>query len=179
MKKLIRILALIIILALFIIPLALTGCAQSEQPVGEAIITTDMVNTILQTLVTAVFIPALIFLGRAAFEWLKTKTKNAILDKYFNMANDAVSTAVAEVMQTFVTTLKNNGTWTEDSAKQALLMAKAKAQQIMGVAALKALPDIVGDVEVWLTSKIEAATLEIKSYTPLMLPAWTVEDGVK
>jgi hypothetical protein len=41
----------------------------------------------------------------------------------------------------------------------------------MGVAALQALPQIVGDVEKWLTAKVEAATLELKNAAPVALEA--------
>lgn len=173
-KRLSKILVILFMVVLMAVMLA--GCAL--QP-SDTAITSDMVNTVLQTLVTAVLIPAIIFLGRAAFDWLKTKTANAKLQKYLDDANDAISTATAEVMQTFVTTLKNNGVWTKDSATQALQMARDKAIIIMGVAAYKALPEIVGDVQVWLTSKIEAATLQAKNSMPVTLAACTVEDGTK
>lgn len=126
-------------------------------------ITSDTYNSILQTIVSLVIVPAVIVLGNAAFNFIKTKTANAKLDKYLDMANDAVTTAVAQTMQTFVSTLKSKGEWTEDSAKEALSMAKLKAQEIMGAAALKALPEIVGDVDAWIESKVEAATLAAKS----------------
>jgi hypothetical protein len=124
--------------------------------------TTDTLNSILQSLITLVIIPAVIALGKAAFDYIRTKTHNAQLDKYLDMANDAIVTAVAETMQTFVTTLKNSGQWDEEAAKKAFDMAKQKAVEIMGAAALRALPEIVGDFEAWLTSKIETATLAAK-----------------
>jgi len=174
MKKLLSKILITLLLVLLMIPL-LTGCALSTSDA----ITADTVSTVLQTLVTAVVIPALIFIGKAAFDWLKTKTTNAKLQKYLDGANDAISTATAEVMQTFVTTLKNNGTFTKEAQIQALQMARDKAIIIMGVAAYKALPEIVGDVQVWLTSKIEAATLAAKNSMPTSLLEFSVGDGVK
>lgn len=151
---------LIVLIMIVIMVVVFAGCTLQS---SDAVITTSTLDTILQTLVTAVLIPAIIFIGKAAFDWLKTKTTNAKLQKYLDDANDAVSTATAEVMQTFVTTLKNNGKWSSESAKQALQMARDKAIIIMGVAAYKALPEVVGDVQTWLTSKIEAATLAAKN----------------
>lgn len=122
----------------------------------------EIINLALPTLLTAVIIPLIVAVGNAVSKYFKTKTKNETLQKYFDMANDAIVTAVAEVMQTFVTTMKNEGTWNKAAAEKAFELAKLKAQEIMGVAALQALPEIVGDVETWLVSKIEAATLQTK-----------------
>lgn len=116
------------------------------------------VGEILSTIITLVLIPLLIVGTNAIVDFLKTKTKNEKLDKYLDKANDAIITAVQDIMQTFVTTIKNNGEWTEESGQEALTMAKLKAIELMGAAAYTALPELVGDVEVWLIAKIEAAT---------------------
>ena len=121
-----------------------------------------ILNIALPVLLTSVIIPLLIAAGNAISTYYKTKTANEKMQHYFDLANDAIVTAVAETMQTFVTTMKNNGTWTDESAKQAFEMSKLRAQEIMGYAALKALPEIVGDINTWLTSKVEAATLTAK-----------------
>lgn len=128
----------------------------------------EILNIVLPTLMTAVIIPLLVAVGKAVSNYLKTRTKNETLQKYFDRANDAIVTAVAEVMQTFVETMKREGTWNREAAAKALEMAKDKAIEIMGVAAWKALPEIVGDVEAWLISKIEAATLQTKQGVQVM-----------
>ncbi len=128
----------------------------------------EILNLVLPTLLTAVLIPLLVAVGKAVSNYFKTRTKNETLQRYFDMANDAIVTAVAEVMQTFVTTMKNEGTWNKAAAEKAFELAKLKAQEIMGVAALQALPEIVGDVEAWLVSKIEAATLQTKQGVQVM-----------
>ncbi|SHI11504.1 hypothetical protein SAMN02745823_02547 [Sporobacter termitidis DSM 10068] len=131
----------------------------------------EILNIAIPALLTTVIIPFLATAITALTSYIKTKTNNAKLDKYFEMANDAVVTAVSEVMQTFVSEMKKAGTWDKDTAVKALEMAKLKAQEIMGVEALKALPEIVGDVEAWLNSKIEAATLAAKCTLPAVTPA--------
>jgi arginine deiminase len=124
----------------------------------------EILNIAVPALITTVLIPFIATAISALTEYLKTKANNAKLDKYFEMANDAVITAVAEVMQTFVSEMKKSGQWNEESAKKAFEMAKLRAIEIMGTAALKALPEVVGDVEAWLKSKIEAATLNQKVF---------------
>jgi hypothetical protein len=125
--------------------------------------TSEILNIAVPALITTVLIPFVATAISALTEYIKTRTKNAKLDKYFDRANDAVVTAVAEVLQTFVLTLKNSGEWSGENAGKAFEMAKLRAIEIMGAAALKALPEIVGDVEKWLTAKIEAATLAVKT----------------
>lgn len=121
----------------------------------------EFMNMVAPYLVPAV-IAALGVVTKALWDWLKAKTKNATLDKYIDRANDAIMTAVAETMQTFVTTMKHEGKWDAEAAKKALEMSILRAREIMGKAALEALPEVVGDIEKWLTAKIEAATLELK-----------------
>lgn len=124
--------------------------------------TSEILNLILPTLLTAVIIPLLIGVGNA----IKKKYQLEVNQKYLEAAVDSVTTAVAEVMQTFVTTMKKQGEWNTENAKKAAEMARLRAIEIMGVAVLQAMPAIVTDFEAWLTAKIEAATLAQKAVTP-------------
>ncbi len=131
---------------------------------------TEIFNAIAPYLIPALVAAATAVLG-ALWNWIRTKTKNAALDKYMELANDAIITAVAETMQVFVTTIKNEGGWNDEAKAKAFEMAKIKAIEIMGAAAKQAIPQVVGDFEQWLTAKIEAATLEIKNQMPVALEA--------
>jgi hypothetical protein len=142
---------------------SLTAC--SAEDVGIDI------NPILQAAVTAVLIPIIGTVGAYLTSLIRAKIKNAKVASYLERANDAVMTSVAETMQTFVSTLRKEGKWTKDSANTALIMAKNRALNIMGTAARDALPDIVGDIDAWLTAKIEAATRAEKLAEPLLLEA--------
>lgn len=122
----------------------------------------SMLNYIIPPLAAAI-VAALGVVTKAFWDWIKSKTHNAALDKYTDRANDAIMTAVAETMQTFVTTMKNEGKWDAETAQKAFTLSLNRAKEIMGAAALKALPEVVGDVEAWITAKIEAATLDIKT----------------
>lgn len=124
---------------------------------NEILATLD-VGSIITIIFSSVLIPLLVIGMNALVDFLKTKTKNEKLDKYLDKASDAIITAVQEIMQTYVSTLKKNGEWTEESAAEALEMAKLKAIELMGAAAYTALPELVGNVEAWLIAKIEAAT---------------------
>lgn len=121
------------------------------------------VQDILALILNAALIPLIAWGISSLTDWLKTKANNERLNKYFDIANDAVITAVTEIMQTFVSELKKNGEWTPERAQEALQRAKLRAQEIMGAATYKALGEIVGDVDAWLTSKAEATTYELKA----------------
>ena len=121
---------------------------------------------IISIIVTVILIPLATWAITALTEFLKTKTENAKLDKLLDVAQDAITTAVKEIMQTYVSTLKKSGEWNEDSARMALELARQKAIDLMGVAAYKALQSLFDSaerqMEVWLTAQIEAATREEK-----------------
>lgn len=122
----------------------------------------EFMNIVAPYLVPAV-VAAFGVIATALWNWLRAKMKSETLDRYINRANDAIMTAVAETMQTFVTTMKNEGKWNSETAKKAFEMSLLRAKEIMGAAALQALPEVIGDVEKWITAKIEAATLATKA----------------
>lgn len=121
---------------------------------------------ILSIVITVVIIPLATWAITALTDFLKTKTENAKLDKLLDVAQDSITTAVKEIMQTYVSSLKKSGEWNEETQRLALEMARQKAIDLMGVAAYKALGTLFDSaerqMEVWLTAKIEAATREEK-----------------
>ena len=125
--------------------------------------TSEILNLVIPSLVSAILIPLIIGIGNAVKNYVKAKTNSAKLEKYIDMANDAIVTAVAEIMQTFVSSLKKSGEWNAENAKKAFELAKFKAVEIMGAEIKDAIPSVVGDFDAWLTAKIEAATLELKA----------------
>lgn len=134
---------------------------------------TDLVNTALPIVISAVVIPLLVAAGRALGKYLKTEQQK----KYYDMACDAVITAVAETMQTFVDAMKKSGEWNSEAAQKAFDLSKAKALKIMGAAVLQAMPEIVTDFESWLTAQIEAATLASKANCAMIPTAELVAVG--
>jgi hypothetical protein len=118
-----------------------------------------VLNTAIPVVISAIVIPLLVAAGRALSKYFKTEQQK----KYYDMAVNSIIAAVGETMMTFVDALKKQGAWTDESAKEAFRLAKAKAVQTMGAAVLGAMPEIVGDFEAWLTAQIEAATLAAKA----------------
>lgn len=97
----------------------------------------------------------LIALLRKKTAQLQQEVDNKTANKYIGMACDAVSQAVAFTAQTFVDALKADDAFTKDKQLEAFTMAKDKTIQILGDTAIAALNEIYGDLDLWLTTKIE------------------------
>ncbi|MCX7842803.1 MAG: ribosomal-processing cysteine protease Prp, partial [Clostridia bacterium] len=86
---------------------------------------------------------------------LEEKINNQKVNKYLDIAEDAVCTAVTAVSQTYVNALKNNSQFDQTAQQAAFKMAKDKALVIMGTATQDVLKDLYNDFDAWLDSKIE------------------------
>lgn len=121
-----------------------------------------MNNETLNIIITSVVVPVLVALTGIFVKYLnglaeniKSKTSNEVTYQYIDLAESAISSSVVAVMQIFVETLKKNGTWNEDTQKEAFGMAKDRALAIMGTATKEVLNLVVDDVEQWIDTKIE------------------------
>lgn len=119
----------------------------------------------MNLIVTSVAIPIAVALTgllvafiSAKAEALKQKMKDERLKKYIDIANEAVITAVGAVSQTMVAGLKKaaqDGILSDDEAKAAFTEAKNRALAIMGEAGKEAVTELYGDLNEWITGKIE------------------------
>lgn len=94
---------------------------------------------------------------------LQQQLDNETASKYMNMACEAVTQAVTYTAQTYVDALKAEDGFTEGKQRAAFEMARNKAKQLLGAAALEALGEIYGDLDTWLDTKIEQVCREIKT----------------
>lgn len=121
-------------------------------------ITPEMINIIF----TAFVIPMLGVLTKFLVsyiqlksEGIKSKIHSDNVVKYLDVAEDAVCTAVASISQTYVESLKKTGSFDEEAQKTAFNEAKYAALSIMGTSAEEAVSSLYGDLDEWLTHKIE------------------------
>ena len=89
-------------------------------------------------------------------EQIGAQTDSLELKSLIEQVADAVSTAVTYTSQTFVDSLKKNGLFDTDAQKQALQMSLDKATSLLSDVAKEALEEVYGDLNEYLTSKIEA-----------------------
>jgi hypothetical protein len=94
--------------------------------------------------------------------WLKTKVKNEKLQKVLSAVLDAIRAAVLSVQQTFVAQLKKDGKFDAEKQKEALHMALDSSMKMLSDEAKVILKETFGDVELWMTTQIEALVLTRK-----------------
>ena len=98
-------------------------------------------------------------------EHIIAQTDNMTIKAFLVEATDAVSTAVTYTSQTFVDALKKEGNFNKDKQQEALKKSLDKAISLLSESAKNALTDIYGDLEAYLTSKIEAEVRSQKTGT--------------
>ena len=98
-------------------------------------------------------------------EHIIAQTDNMTIKAFLAEATDAVSTAVTYTSQTFVDALKKEGQFDKDRQQEALKKSLDKAISLLSESAKNALTDIYGNLEAYLTSKIEAEVRSQKTGT--------------
>ena len=102
---------------------------------------------------------------RRKSEQIIAQTDNMTIKAFLTEATDAVSTAVTYTSQTFVDALKKEGKFDKDKQQEALKKSLDKAISLLSESAKNALTDIYGNLEAYLTSKIEAEVRSQKTGT--------------
>lgn len=95
--------------------------------------------------------------------WMNKKIKDQTLVKHLTAVTQIVTDAVMNVFQSFVETLKTNGTFDE----KAQVEAKERALSIINLQLTEELvayiKDNYGDVQAWLSNKIESVIYTLKA----------------
>lgn len=87
---------------------------------------------------------------------LKQKTNNEATKKYLDMLNDTISNAVLATTQTYVETLKKQGKFDEEAQKIAFKQTYDAVMKVLTDDAVKYVTTSVGDLETYVTNRIEA-----------------------
>ena len=117
---------------------------------------------IVSVAINSLILPILAWGVAELTKFLSVKIKNDTAEKYIKFAIEAVHSAVQEVAQTYVSTLKQSGEWNEETAEIAFENAKAIALVTMGTAAQDVIREMSGDLDLWLEARIEASTYALK-----------------
>lgn len=87
---------------------------------------------------------------------LKQKTNNDVSKKYLDMLDNTITNAVLSTTQTYVESLKKQGKFDADAQKQAFNMTYEAVIKVLNDEAKKYLTTAVGDLDTYITNKIEA-----------------------
>ena len=85
------------------------------------------------------------------------KTDNAIADKYTVMLADTITACVLATNQTYVETLKKQGSFDAEAQKVAFNMTLNAVMEILSEDAKEYLSEAFGDLNSYITSQIEAS----------------------
>ena len=82
--------------------------------------------------------------------------KNELEKKYLDMLSETVADCVIATTQTYVDTLKKKGEFTAEAQKEAFDKTYAAVMNILSEDAKECLTEVVGDLNLYITQKIEA-----------------------
>ena len=129
----------------------------------------DWLN-ILQQIFELCIIPLLAILTRSLVIYistkkdeLKNKTDNELAKKYLDLLNDTIANCVIATNQTYVEALKKENAFTADAQKAAFEKTYQAVIATLSEEAQKYLPEVVGDLQTYITQKIEASVNQNKA----------------
>lgn len=89
-------------------------------------------------------------------------TDNEIAKKYLEMLNDTIISCIQATNQTYVNALKNQNAFDEEAQKIAFQKTFNAIISILSVDATEYLTEIIGDLETYITEKIESEISKTK-----------------
>lgn len=120
------------------------------------------INEISSTIFQVVIIPLLTVLTAYAVKWINAKaneikatTENEYAQKYIDMLNDTITSAVIAVNQTYVDSLKQKNSFDKASQEEAFKKVYEIVMLSITEDADKYLSEIIGDLNTYITTKIE------------------------
>lgn len=123
----------------------------------------EIILNIISVVVTAVILPLISYAGARLITWLNTKIKDENAKQQITVATGIVTNAVRSVFQTYVETLKKNGTFDKESQKVALIKAKNDALAQMTDEIKEHITKNYGDLETWIVTQIESTINILKN----------------
>lgn len=95
---------------------------------------------------------------------IQEKVENNTADKYIQMLTDTISACVLATNQTYVEALKKDNAFTVEAQKEAFNLTFNAIMAVLTEDAKKYLSTIYGDLDTYITNKIEAEVKFIKTF---------------
>ena len=118
----------------------------------------EILNTIFQVAIIPLILAGsayLISLIAAKAKQVRDKTNSDIANKYIYMVEDTITKAVIATTQTYVEALKNKNAFDEEAQKEAFKRTYNAVVAVLTEDAKKYLTETVGDLEAYITTRIE------------------------
>lgn len=87
----------------------------------------------------------------------QAKTDNEVAQKYIGVAFDVINTCVIATSETYVKAMKNQNMFDEEAQKTAFEKTKNAVMETLSDEAKKCLTNLYGDLDKYITNKIEEA----------------------
>ena len=129
-----------------------------------------MTMTLLAEIMEVVVVPLLGIITAYVIKWVDTKIEDiaderdsAIEKKYLDMLSDTITDCVVATTQTYVDSLKKQGKFDAEAQKIAFNQTYSAVMGILSEEAKEYLTVAVGDLNLYITQKIEAEVNATKS----------------
>lgn len=120
------------------------------------------ITEIIIVVINAIVAPLIIWGVMEGAKFLKEKSKNDKVDSLIDRISEIVVDAVGETKQTLVDGIKGTTEWTDEAKKRVFEQTLNTVKTSIGEPSLELLKDIIGDINVYLTSKIESCVGAMK-----------------
>lgn len=127
----------------------------------------EVLNIVFELIVYPVISIAgiyLTYLISVKIQELKQRTESELADKYLSMLDDTIANAVLATTQTYVESLKSQGKFDAEAQKTAFTQTYEAVMRVLTDEAIKYITTSVGDLETYVTNKIESNVKMSKSY---------------
>ena len=128
-------------------------------------------TSIIEQIYTLVLFPLIILGGVCLVAFLsakidesKKKTNSDLANKYLDMLDDTIASTVLATTQTYVEALKKEGKFDADAQKIAFQKTYDAVIAVLTEEAKKYITTAVGDIEIYVTNKIESEVALNKVY---------------
>lgn len=123
----------------------------------------EVILNVLTVLVISVILPLISVIGGYFTNWLSSKIGNEKAKNLVSKAQEIIVSAVQAVFQTYVDSLKKEGSFDKKNQLIALNKAKDIALNQMTNEVRQCIIRNYGDLDVWLNTKIEATIDTLKN----------------
>lgn len=121
--------------------------------------TIDLIKQIFEVCIIPLFGVLTVYITSLIQKKTKEITKeadNEIANKYINLLSETITQCVIATNQTYVESLKKSGSFDEEAQKEAFRRTYESVMNILTVEAKQYLANIYGDLDKYITSKIES-----------------------
>ena len=122
----------------------------------------EIVTNVIVVLLTTIVLPLITYLGVKVNQYIQDRIKGEKARRILTNISDLVNTNVSSIFQTFVQELKESNTFDKEAQNDAFVNAREQIFNSLNLECKKFISENFGDINQWITAKIEATIYELK-----------------